>query len=69
VNIDRIRRENEAYRKANPWGIVNLESSNTMFSRFPTREAAEAYAARYRGGVHSVSEVSKTVYIAEIPCL
>ncbi len=58
----------DKYRKANPWVIVNVQSTQTACGRFPTKEAAVEYAnANYRGGVIGVE--GRTVFVSEIPSL
>jgi hypothetical protein len=68
-STEQLRRENEAYRKANPWIIQNLSSIGTGCGRYPTREAAVAAAETYRGGVVSVNESAKVVNVAAMPML
>lgn len=69
MTIAQIRRDNEQYRKANPWIIQNLQCSDALCGRYPSREAAEAQGASYRGGVVDVSESQRIVYVSSMPCL
>jgi hypothetical protein len=59
----------QAWKEANPWVIQNLQNGDARCGRYPSREAAEAAAASYRGGVVSVNESAKVVYVSEIPNL
>lgn len=57
------------YIKRNPWEVVNLSSVGTACGRFPTRERAEEHARTYRGGIVSVDDKTRRVYVAETPSL
>lgn len=56
----------QAWKRANPWVLQNLQNSQTACGRFPTREAAEA-EAKSRGGVVEVR--GNTVVFSEMPRL
>ena len=66
MNIAKIRRDNERYRKANPWVLCNLENSIALCGRYPTQEAAVA-AADQRGGCKGIHGFQ--VYFAQMPSL
>ena len=61
-----IDRNYEAWRKANPWVLVNTQNSQAMCGRYPNREAAEK-AANERGGVVAVE--GHCVLFSEMPLL
>jgi hypothetical protein len=69
MNIAKLRKENERYRNANPWTIINLQNTMALCGRYPNREAAEQQGATYRGGVVEVNTTSKTVYVSDMPSL
>ena len=61
-----LAKENREYREANPWRMVNLQSSQSLCGRYATLEEATAEAER-RGGLVAVD--GHDVLFSEMPCL
>ena len=60
TQMERIRRDNEQFRAANPWRMVNAQVLGQMCGRESTREAAIARAEE-QGGVAWVNDDAKEV--------
>lgn len=57
------------WREANPWIIQNIQNSNALCGRYASRDDAIERAKTYRGGVVSIDDAAKVVYVSEIPRL
>ncbi len=57
------------YRRNNPWIIQNMQNSQAMCGRFPSKDAAVQAAQSYRGGVVEVKDEQKIVLVSEVPNL
>lgn len=64
--MSRNAKQIEAYRRRNPWVLVNLQNAQALSGRFPTRQLAEQ-AAQHRGGVVEVRGYQ--VFFSETPSL
>ncbi len=57
------------YRRKNPWIIQNMQNSQAMCGRFPSKETAMKAAESYRGGVVEVKDDQKIILVSEVPNL